>query len=80
MILHLATGESHWSADMGKTWNVLMAGDTPLGVYYYPKAIQLEDGLILCIGHCGGDDVYGTVDQSIKQQTFRLKIQNGSGQ
>lgn len=75
IILHLATGESHWSADMGKTWNKLMAGDKPLGTYYYPKAIQMADGRIVCIGHLGSDDVYGTVDQCIRQQTFRLKVQ-----
>lgn len=76
VILHLATGKSHWSADQGKTWHNLMADGKPLGVNYYPKAIQLADGLILCIGHLGSDDVYGTVDQCIKQQTFRLKVQN----
>lgn len=80
IILHLATGESHWSADLGKTWHILMVGDTPLGTYYYPKALQTTDGLILCIGHFGGDDVYGTVDQSIKQQVFRLKVQPAEAQ
>lgn len=76
IILHLATGESHWSGDMGKTWHVLMVDDKPLGVFYYPKAIQMDDGRILCVGHLGSDDVYGTVDQCIKQQTFRLDIRN----
>jgi hypothetical protein len=75
VILHVATGESHWSADSGKTWNKLLADGNNVGVYYYPKAIQLADGKILCVGHLGSDDVYGTVDQCIKQQTFRLKIQ-----
>lgn len=75
VILHLATGESHWSADMGKTWNKLMVDGKPLGTYYYPKALQLADGRVVCIGHLGSDDVYGTVDQCIKQQTFRLKVQ-----
>lgn len=75
VILHLATSESHWSADMGKTWNKLTVGDSPLSTYYYPKAIQMHDGLIICVGHLGSDDVYGTVDQCIKQQTFRLKVQ-----
>ncbi|HPG70114.1 MAG TPA: GDSL-type esterase/lipase family protein [Candidatus Hydrogenedentes bacterium] len=79
VILHLATGESHWSADEGKTWNTLMVGDRPLGTYYYPKAIQMADGRILCIGHLGSDDVYGTVDQCIKQQTFRLNVRNAPG-
>ncbi len=76
IILHLATGESHWTADKGKTWNKLMTGDKPVATCYYPKAVQRTDGRILCIGHVGADDVYGTVDQAIRQQTFRLKIWN----
>lgn len=73
IVLHLATGASHWSADEGKTWNKLMVGDKPLGTHYYPRAFQMADGRILCIGHRGGDDIYGTVDQAIIQQMFRLK-------
>lgn len=79
VILHLATGESHWTADTGKTWHTLMAGDKPLGTNYYPKALQLADGRILCVGHLGSDDAYGTVDQCIKQQTFRLKLDDSPG-
>jgi hypothetical protein len=40
----------------------------------------MPDGLVVCVGHFGSDDVYGTVDQSIKQQTFRLKISGAPGQ
>jgi hypothetical protein len=80
IILHLATGESHWSADMGKTWNKLTANGDALSTYYYPKAIQMDDGKILCVGHFGSDDVYGTVDQSIRLQTFRLEIKNAPEQ
>jgi len=76
IILHLATGESHWSADMGKTWNTLLAAGKAISTYYYPKAIQLADGKILCVGHFGSDDVYGTVDQSIRLQTFHLEVRN----
>lgn len=72
-ILHLATGGSHYTLDEGKTWHELTAGGKPIGVYYYPKALQLSDGKIICIGHRGGDDVYGTVDQAVIQQTFRLE-------
>ena len=75
LILHLATSESHWSADAGKTWHKLTVDGKPIGVNYYPKAIQTSDGKILCVGHLGSDDVYGTVDQCIKQQTFRLTVQ-----
>ena len=78
MILHLATGESQWTADEGKTWHKLMVGPKNLGTYYYPKAIQLADGQIVCIGHRGDDNAYGTFDQAIVQQTFRLKMQSGT--
>jgi hypothetical protein len=70
VILHLGTNGVHWTADEGKTWNLT---DIP-GTAYYPKGFQFKDGKIIVIGHVGGDDVYGTVDQSIKQQTFKLKI------
>ena len=69
IILHLATDGVYWTADVGKTWARL----TISGTGYYPRAVQLPDDTIVCIGHVGGDDVYGTVDQSIIQQTFRLK-------
>ena len=66
-----------WTADLGKTWTRLETPGTP----YYPKAIQLDDGTITLIGYwhaqlarLGGDNQYGTVDQSIKQQTFRLRV------
>jgi len=70
MILHLATDGIYWTADVGKTWTRLPID----GTGYYPRALQLPDGTIICIGHVGGDDVYGTVDQSIVQQTFRLVV------
>jgi predicted GH43/DUF377 family glycosyl hydrolase len=34
----------------------------------------LKDGRILVVGHVGGDDEYGKVDQTIVQQTFRLEV------
>jgi hypothetical protein len=70
LILYLATDGIYWTADVGKTWTRL---NIP-GTAYYPKAVQLQDGTILCIGHVGGDDKYGTVDQRIRQQTFRLAV------
>ena len=70
LILHLATDGVYWTADTGKTWKRLDIPGTP----YYPEAMQLKDGTILCVGHNGSDDQYGTVDQSIVQQTFRLKV------
>jgi hypothetical protein len=70
LVLHLATDGIYWSDDVGGTWTRLpIAGSS-----YYPRALQLADGKIICLGHVGSDDVYGTVDQAIRQQTFRLKV------
>ena len=71
LVLHVATSGISWTADEGRTWH-----DLPIpGSAYYPRAMQLRDGTILVIGHVGSDNVYGTVDQSIRQQTFRLQVQ-----
>ncbi len=70
VILHLATDGIKWTSDLGKTWTKLDIPGTP----YYPKAIQLKDGRIVVVGHNGSDDKYGTVDQSIQMQVFRLKV------
>ena len=70
LILHFATDGIYWTDDVGQHWTRL-----PIpGTAYYPRAVQLLDGKIVCIGHVGSDDVYGTVDQCIRQQTFRLKV------
>ena len=73
LILHLATDGIYWTGDVGKTWTRLPVP----GTAYYPQALQLRDGKIVCIGHVGSDDVYGAVDQSIRQITFRLKVTAG---
>jgi len=70
VILHLGTDGIRWTADVGKTWHRLDIPGTP----YYPKGFQFTDETIIVVGHIGGDDVYGAVDQAIKQQTFKLKI------
>jgi hypothetical protein len=72
VILDLCTTGSHWSADNGATWHDLLVGGQPLTTYYYPKALQTADGTIVVVGHRGGDDAYGTFDQAIMLQTFRL--------
>jgi hypothetical protein len=75
VILHLATDGIYATTDEGKTWTRL-----PIpGTKYYPRAVQLPSGKIVCIGHVGSDDVYGTVDQSVFQQTFRLKVPRPPG-
>jgi len=70
VILHFATDGVCWTNDLGKTWTRLDIPGTP----YYPKALQLKDGKIVVIGHIGSDDKYGTVDQSIVEQTFRMRV------
>jgi hypothetical protein len=76
LIMHLATDGMYWSADTGATWNKLNnpATDYAPGTYYYPIAMQLDDGELIVIGHRGWDDVYGAVDQAIMQQRFRLRV------
>lgn len=71
VLLHVGTDGVWWTGDDGREWAKL---DLP-GSPYYPRAAQLQDGRILVVGHVGGDDVYGKVDQSIIQQTFRLSVE-----
>ena len=73
VILDLASnGTDHWSADNGQTWHTLLVNGQPLSTFYYPQAVQAADGTIVVVSHVGNDDAYGTVDQSIICQTFRL--------
>ncbi len=67
-ILHIAT-DGVWQTNPDlHTWTRLDLPASP----YYPRAMQLKDGRILVVGHVGGDDEYGKVDQTIVMQTFRL--------
>jgi len=70
VILHLATTGIQWTGDGGKSWHKL---DIP-GTAYYPHAVQARDGRILVFGHVGGDNAYGSVDQSIVMDSFRLEM------
>jgi hypothetical protein len=74
VVLHVATDGLWWTADAGAQWTRLSVPGSP----YYPRATQLPDGRILIVGHAGADDVYGSVDQSVLQQTLRLR-QTGPG-
>jgi hypothetical protein len=80
-VLHLATSGISWTSDEGRTWTDLaMPDDLNVlgwklpGTHYYPRAVQLSDGLIFCVGHVGSDDPYGCVDQSILGMSFRLSV------
>lgn len=70
LILHIATDGIWWTANAGDSWHRL---DLP-GSPYYPQAVQLPDGAIVVVGHHGGDNFYGSVDQSIIQHTFRIEV------
>lgn len=74
IVLHVATDGIWWTADGGDTWSRLNVPGSP----YYPEARQLSDGTILIVGHVGSDNVYGSADQSIVQQTFRLTVGSAS--
>jgi hypothetical protein len=71
VVLHIATDGVRWTSDAGEHWAKL---DLP-GSPYYPEAVELGDGRILIVGHVGGDNVYGSADQTIMQQTFRLIVE-----
>jgi hypothetical protein len=67
-ILHIGTDGIWYAPPDLHTWTRLEVPGSP----YYPRAMQLKDGRVLVVGHVGGDDEYGKVDQMIVQQTFRV--------
>ena len=69
-VLHIATTGIHWTNDAGQSWHHL---DVP-ATHYYPDSVQGPDGKIYISAHVGGDNAYGSVDQSITMDTFRLKV------
>jgi len=75
LVLHIATNGTWWTTDRGKSWTKL---DLP-GSGYYPRSVQLDDGTIMVVGHIGGDNAYGSVDQSIIMDTYRLTISKDGG-
>ena len=88
LALHFATSGISVSADDGESWTHfdlspdLSANDWARhhdwarhfnqGTPYYPKAVQMANGEILALGHIGGDDGYGMIDQSVVGIRFRL--------
>ncbi|NQT12216.1 MAG: exo-alpha-sialidase [Planctomycetes bacterium] len=69
VVLHVATSGVDWTDDAGRTWRRL-EGAPP--TRYYPRSVQAEDGRIYIFAHVGGDNPYGSVDQSIVMDRFRL--------
>jgi len=78
-ILHVATTGISCTRDEGRTWCDLRIEDglaelrKEPAVPYYPKSVQLANGEILIVGHVGGDNGYGSVDQSIVGVRFFLE-------
>ena len=77
-VLHVATTGVSYTLDEGATWNDLVLDDGLAGlrsandVPYYPRSVQLADGSVLILGHVGGDNGYGCVDQSIVGLRFQV--------
>ena len=81
VILHVATTGISWTDDDGAHWTdfALAPPSDPErwtfpGTPYYPRAVQMADGEILCVGHVGGDNAYGVVDQSIAALRFAIEV------
>ena len=79
VILHVASCGISWTGDEGATWHDLalddglqeITGERYVG--YYPKSLQMANAEVLIVGHVGGDDGYGCVDQSIIAVRFFLE-------
>jgi len=70
-LLYPTLGDTWWSTDGGAQWQTLPG--VP-GTGYYPRAVQLDDGAIMVVGHVGYDDAYGSRDQSIVMDTYQLAL------
>jgi hypothetical protein len=71
-VLHIATTGIDYTKD-GVTWKPLRFEPTrDYHSTYYPRALQTSDGVVHVFGHIGADDGYGSRDQSIVMDTFRL--------
>jgi hypothetical protein len=67
-VLHFSRSGIHWTNDAGATWHELNAQ----GTGHYPRSVQTADGRIYAFSHIGGDDVYGSLDESIIMDSFRI--------
>ena len=74
-VLHIATNGLHWTIDAGQSWHQLDVA----GSRYYPRSLQTQDGRVYIFAHVGSDNSYGSVDQSIVMDTFRLVPDAGPG-
>ena len=59
-----------YTLDRGKEWTKMDIKPS----YYYPQAVQLDDGRIMVVGHQGADDPFPPPqDMSIHCQWFRIR-------
>lgn len=72
-ILHIASTGVHYTSDGGERWRPLRfsrgRGYTSM---YYPRSVQAADGTIHVFSHVGSDDPYGSREQAIVEDRFRL--------
>jgi len=73
-VLHIATSGVDLTGDGGQTWSKLSFPHLKDAYRsrYYPKSVQADDGTIYVFGHTGGDDDFGSRDQAVFMDTFRL--------
>ena len=75
---HVSTEAISWTDDEGRTWHDAEIEDKPPmrapPAWYYPRSVQMANGDVLVVGHVGGDNGYGQVDQSIVASRFSLNV------
>jgi hypothetical protein len=75
---HISTEAISWTDDEGRTWHGADTEDqAPSWIppaWYYPRAVQMANGEIFIVGHVGGDNGYGQVDQSIVASRFFVEL------
>jgi hypothetical protein len=67
----------YWSDDLGRTWQPLAGIPdeiTSSKECYQPWIHYLGDNRFACAGHYGGDNAFGSVDQSLMIHFFRLEV------
>jgi len=67
-VLYIAHSGIELTTDGGQTWE-----DLKIATGCNPRSLQAADGTIFVFSHAGGDDAYGSFDQSILMDSFRLK-------
>jgi hypothetical protein len=70
VLLYMCEAGYWYSLDRGAKWQKMDIRPS----YYYPQAVQLDDGRILVAGHVGGDEPFPPPhDMSVRCQWFRVR-------